>query len=69
MWQAGSVVGERGRSLYVHHAGDRRDHWVDEATGEKGDLLDLIRGARDHSRMIEAMREAASIDSQVTRRC
>ena len=60
-WQAGSVAGERGRSLYVHLAGDRRGRWVDEATGEKGDLLDLIRAARGHSRMIDAMREAASI--------
>ena len=60
-WQAGSVAGERGRSLYVHLAGGRRGRWVDEATGEKGDLLDLIRAARGHSRMIDAMREAASI--------
>ncbi len=60
-WQAGSVAGERGRSLYVHLAGGRRGRWVDEATGEKGDLLDLIRAARGHSRMSDAMREAASI--------
>ena len=57
-WQAGSVAGERGQSLYVHLAGDRRGKWTDAATGEKGDLLDLIRAASGHARMIDAMDEA-----------
>ena len=31
---------------YVHLAGGRRGRWVDEAVGEKGDLLDLRRPRR-----------------------
>ena len=57
-WQAGSVAGERGQSLYVHLAGGRRGKWTDAATGEKGDLLDLIRAASGHARMVDAMDEA-----------
>ena len=41
-WQAGDVHGVRGTSLFVHLVGDRRGHWRDAATGEHGDLLDLI---------------------------
>lgn len=41
-WQAGDVQGNTGTSLYVHLVGDRRGHWRDAATGEHGDLLDLI---------------------------
>ena len=59
-WQAGSVAGEKGRSLYVRLAGRYRGRWTDEATGEKGDLLDLIRAARGHARLIDAKDEAAA---------
>lgn len=46
-WIAGDALGSPGRSLYVRLKGD--DHgkgaagkWTDAATGEHGDLLDLI---------------------------
>lgn len=42
-WQAGDVTGGSGQSLFVHLAGDRRGRWQDMATGEGGDMLDLIR--------------------------
>ena len=59
-WQAGSVAGEKGRSLYVYLTGRYRGRWTDEATGEKGDLLDLIRAARGHARLIDAKDEAVA---------
>ena len=59
-WQAGSVAGEKGRSLYVHLTGRYRGRWTDEATGEKGDLLDLIRAARGYARLIDAKDEAVA---------
>jgi hypothetical protein len=42
-WVAGDVANSKGRSLYVHLAGPRRGKWTDAATGEYGDLLDLVR--------------------------
>ena len=59
-WQAGSVAGEKGRSLYVYLTGRNRGRWTDEATGEKGDLLDLIRAARGYPRLIDAKDEAVA---------
>ncbi len=41
-WHCGNVQGEQGQSLYVHLSGPRRGHWQDGATGEYGDMLDLI---------------------------
>lgn len=41
-WQVGDVLGTPGRSLYVRLAGERAGKWTDAATGEHGDLLDLI---------------------------
>jgi hypothetical protein len=42
-WIVGDVMNSKGRSLYVHLAGPRRGKWTDAATGEYGDLLDLVR--------------------------
>jgi hypothetical protein len=42
-WIVGDVMNSKGRSLYVHIAGPRRGKWTDAATGEYGDLLDLVR--------------------------
>lgn len=42
-WQAGDAVGAPGKSLYVQLSGDHAGKWRDAATGERGDLLDLIR--------------------------
>ncbi|MBX4898872.1 DUF7146 domain-containing protein [Rhizobium bangladeshense] len=42
-WLVGDVGNNKGRSLYVHLAGPRTGRWTDAATGQFGDLLDLIR--------------------------
>ena len=43
-WVAGDLDGARGRSLYVRlRAPGTPGKWTDAATGEHGDLLDLIR--------------------------
>jgi hypothetical protein len=49
-WIVGDLANNPGRSLYVRlngpdHSKGARGHWADSATGEHGDLLDLIRGA------------------------
>ena len=41
-WLCGDVLGTPGRSLYVRLSGLRAGHWTDAASGEYGDLLDLI---------------------------
>jgi hypothetical protein len=62
-WIVGDVMNTSGRSLYVRLGGP--DHgpgaagkWTDAATGEHGDLLDLIVRNRDFARLGEAMDEA-----------
>jgi hypothetical protein len=42
-WLVGDVANNKGRSLYVHLAGPRAGRWTDGATGQFGDLLDLVR--------------------------
>lgn len=42
-WHAGDVDGGKGKSLYVHLAGQHIGRWKDASTGEGGDLLDLLR--------------------------
>lgn len=56
-WQCGDVDGEEGRSLAVHLRGPRAGKWTDYATGEHGDLLDLIERQRGIPKG-EAVREA-----------
>ncbi len=41
-WVIGDVRGTPGRSLYVRLSGGRAGKWTDAATGEHGDLIDLI---------------------------
>jgi hypothetical protein len=62
-WIAGDVQNTPGRSLYVRLSGPdygpgAAGKWTDAATGEHGDLLDLIARNRDLSRLGEAMDEA-----------
>jgi hypothetical protein len=57
-WIAGDVSGERGKSLFVRLWGERAGRWTDAATGERGDLLDLIRLNRNLSDCREAIAEA-----------
>ena len=43
-WICGDLDGARGRSLFVRLSGSgKRGGWTDAATGQHGDLLDLIR--------------------------
>jgi hypothetical protein len=60
-WMVGDVAGTPGRSLYVRLFETERGavgNWVDAATGERGDLIDLIRLNRRHGRLSEAIDEA-----------
>jgi hypothetical protein len=52
-WMVGDVAGAPGRSLYVRLFETERGrigNWVDAATGEHGDLVDLIRLNQRHGR-------------------
>jgi hypothetical protein len=42
-WIVGDLANSKGRSLYVHLTGPRAGKWTDAATGQHGDLLDLVR--------------------------
>ena len=42
-WIVGDIANNKGKSLYVHLAGSSAGRWADGATGEYGDLLDLVR--------------------------
>lgn len=44
-WIVGDVANNKGRSLYVRLRGDRAGRWTDAASGQYGDLLDLVREA------------------------
>ncbi|SCB61611.1 Toprim domain-containing protein [Rhizobium aethiopicum] len=44
-WIVGDVANSKGRSLYVRLTGPRAGKWSDAATGQYGDLLDLVREA------------------------
>src|SRR6516164_869967 len=62
-WIIGDVQITPGRSLYVRLSGPDYGHgaagkWTDAATGEHGDLLDLIARNRDFPRFVDAMHEA-----------
>src|SRR6201995_4505744 len=62
-WIIGDVRNTPGRSLYVRLSGPdygpgAAGHWTDAASGEHGDLLDLIALNRDLPQLTEAMDEA-----------
>jgi phage/plasmid primase-like uncharacterized protein len=62
-WQVGDVSNTPGRSLYVRLFGPSfgpgaAGKWADAATGEHGDLLDLIRLNRGHFRLRDTLDEA-----------
>lgn len=60
-WMVGDVAGSPGRSLYVRLFQTERGaigNWVDAATGEHGDLIDLIRLNQRHGRLAETIEEA-----------
>ena len=58
-WCAGDARGARGRSLFVRLSPPGTPgKWTDAATGEHGDLLDLIRLATGSRSLREALAEA-----------
>ena len=58
-WTVGDVYGARGRSLFVRLAPPGTPgKWTDSATGEHGDLLDLIRIASGAGSLRAALAEA-----------
>ncbi len=62
-WSVGDVYGTQGASLYVRLTGPtsgRRamGRWADAATGEHGDLIDLIRINQGHDDWRETLEEA-----------
>ena len=64
-WTIGNVAGEAGDSLYVRlHGPDQgrgaAGKWTDAATGEHGDLLDLLAAIRRFSTLRETLDEARS---------
>ncbi len=58
-WTAGDVRGARGRSLFVRLSPPGvPGKWTDSATGEHGDLLDLVRIASGAGSLRAALAEA-----------
>jgi len=62
-WLAGDVQGSKGRSLYVRlkggdHGKGAAGKWTDAATGEHGDLLDLIALNLGHDQLSATLDEA-----------
>jgi hypothetical protein len=60
-WQVGDTSGAVGRSLVIRlHAGDgrRAGGWTDYATGEFGDLIDLLHAKLGSRSLRETLREA-----------
>lgn len=62
-WLVGDVQGAPGRSLYVRLYGPvsgpgAAGRWTDAATGEHGDLLDLIAASRQLTRFADTLEEA-----------
>ncbi len=61
-WIVGSIRNEPGRSTYVtlfdHPNGARAGHWKDAASGEHGDLIDLIYISLNTPHFEEVIREA-----------
>ena len=57
-WIIGDVSGARGRSLFVKLIGEGAGRWTDSATGEYGDLLDLIRLNKGLNSCSDAIAEA-----------
>jgi len=64
-WTVGDAANTKGRSLYVRLKGPdygpgAAGHWTDAATGEHGDLLDLIAANRGLSTIAEVLDDARS---------
>lgn len=65
-WIVGDVHGNPGRSLFVRLVGASSGRgaagkWTDAATGEHGDLLDLISLNRGHTHLRDTLEEARAL--------
>ena len=47
-WRVGGLDGAKGNSLVITLSGNHQGRWRDFATGQKGDALDLVKGARNY---------------------
>jgi hypothetical protein len=62
-WQMADVSGAKGRSLVVRlqtHGGRQAGKWTDNATGEHGDLLDLLQYHLEPVAYPDLLRQAAN---------
>ena len=59
-WIAGDVHGARGKSLFVRLHGPRAGKYTDGATGDHGDLLDLIQHRTRSETLRDTLAEARS---------
>jgi len=71
-WLAGDVYDHPGRSLFVRLAGPTSGRgaagqWTDAATGQHGDLLDLIGLNRRHTDLRETLDEARAFLNEPSR--
>lgn len=61
-WIVGDLGNSQGRSLYVRLTGSgdgaRPGKWTDAATGDHGDLLDIIAASCGHARFRDTLAEA-----------
>ena len=61
-WVVGDLDGAKGRSLFVRLSGPGvPGKWTDSATGQHGDLLDLIRHRSDSPTLHAALNEARAL--------
>ena len=71
-WLAGDVHDNPGRSLFVRLVGPTSGRgaagkWTDAATGEHGDLLDLIALNRRHTNLRDTLEEARAFLNEPSR--
>jgi len=62
-WQVGDTSGEKGRSLSIRlqaQGGRKAGSWTDYATGQYGDLIDLLQERLGSVTLKETLREARS---------
>lgn len=67
-WQVGDTSGAKGRSLAVRlqaEGGRKAGFWTDYATGQYGDLIDLLQERLGSATLKETLREARSFLGEV----
>jgi hypothetical protein len=61
LWRVGDLGNASGRSLFVRLSGPKAGRWMDMATDERGDLLDLIAATETQGDLRAAVRFARSM--------